>query len=437
MAGIRDTLASLLGVSTFERPPSRTVDSATIKKVRQDRGGSIVRQSTTQTRWYMADLEDAVRMADSGNLKLAARLWKAMRRDGVMSGLLSTCTDGLVRLPKRFFGDAWQVELLQARNGTRSIFDEMFPASELALLAADGRGLGVGVAELLPVKGRDFPVMVRLDPEWLVYEWQENRWYYDSAAGRIPITPGDGRWILHLPGGRMSPWQHGQWQALGRAWISKEHALQYRTNWESKLANPARVAVAPNGATEEEQQTWFESVMAWGVNTVFGMRPGYDVRLLESNGRGYESFSQTIETANNEMMIALAGQVVTTTGGAGFANSDIHKSIRADIIKAIADSLAYTINTQGIPVWVVNQWGAESLNTRATVEWDVEPAKDRLQEANAMIAFANAIKGLRESLAPYQRDVDVVAIANAHGIPVVEIARPVEVVPVNDVQEAA
>jgi hypothetical protein len=50
--------------------------------------------------------------------------------------------------------------------------------------------------------------------------------------------------------------------------------------------------------------------MAWGVNTVFGLTPGYDVKLLESNGRGYECFIKTIAEANNDMIVSVAGQVV-------------------------------------------------------------------------------------------------------------------------------
>ena len=84
----------------------------------------------------------------------------------------------------------------------------------------------------------------------------------------------------------MAPWQHGLWRAVGRAYIRKEHATLHKDNWEAKLANPARVAIAPQGGTPEQAQSWFQKVMAWGVNTVFSITPGYDVKLLESNGRG-------------------------------------------------------------------------------------------------------------------------------------------------------
>jgi hypothetical protein len=417
-----DQLRALLSVSALQgvgqSAQVHEVSAEDVARIREALGGNLSPMPTTRTRWYLSDLEAASRAADVGDLTIVGQLWRAMRRDGTMSGLLSTRTDGLVRLPKRFFGDAEQVAQLQQRNGTRSIFDEMFPPAELAQFAADGLVCGVAVAELLPVPCRSYPVMRTLDPEFLRYRWNEGRWYYSSVAGQLPITPGDGHWMLHIPGGNLAPWSHGLWMALGRAYVNKEHALNARSNYSSKLANPARVAKAPIGATELQRVGFLSRVIAWGINTVFELPPGWDVALLESNGRGWEVFQSEIDTSDKEMVLCLAGQTVTTDGGAGFANSDIHKSIRADLIKATADSLAYTINTQGLPQWVVAHWGVDAIETRAQVEWDVEPAKDRLAEANSLIAVANAIGLLRTNLQPYGRDVDVVSMATRFGVPI-------------------
>jgi len=278
--------------------------------------------------------------------------------------------------------------------------------------------LGVGVGELVPVEGRDYPVFVRLDPQFLRYRVQEGRWYFNSYAGPIPITPGDGRWILHTPGGRASPWQSGLWRAIGRAYIRKEHASLHKDNWEAKLANPARVAYAPAATVEEGRDTFFRQVMAWGVNTVFSLSPGYEVKLLESNGRGYDSFLRTIADQNQEVIITLAGQTVTTDGGAGFQNSDIHKSIRADLIKASADSLAYTLNTQGIPTFVLLRWGPDALTRSVVVEWDVTPPQDRTADATALNTVAQAIKALSEALRAHGRELDINALAARFSIPI-------------------
>lgn len=426
MASWTQALAALLGISAYQKAlPSAgpSLESASVERARTEYGGQLSPLPQTQTRWYLRDLEAAIHAADAGDISSAARLYRSFRRDGVLSGLLATRTGGLVRLPKRFRGRSEIKQALEATDegNTRSVFDDMFPSSELALMAADGIVLGVGVGELVPVKGRDFPVLVRLDPEFLRYRWSENRWYYVSIVGLLPITPGDGRWVLHVPGGRMAPWQHGLWAALGASWINKSHAIMHRANYSAKLANPARAAVAPPGASETQRQGFLDRLIGWGVNTTFELPVGWDVRLIESNGRGFEVFQEEISTCDNEIIVALAGQTVTTDGGSGFANADIHKSIRADLIKETADALAYTINTQGIPYWIASRWGLEGLEEGgAVVEWVVDPPKDVKNEAESLASFGNALTLLTSALQPYGRQVDVGALCNKFGIPIAQ-----------------
>jgi hypothetical protein len=423
---ISDVVRALLGVSAYQTPKGYgpELDDALVEQVREALGGQIQAPPTTRLRWYLADLESAQSGADAGNLQIAARLHRAMYRDGVLRGLARSRTSGLTRLPKRFYGDPEVSSVLRSQNGSRSVFDEMFPPAELALLDWDGINLGVGVAELVPVEGRDYPVMVRLDPEYLVYRWNENRWYFQSIAGLLPITPGDGRWILHMPGGRISPWNSGIWQALGRSWINKEHALLHRSNYSAKLANPARAAVAPSGATEAQRVGFLKRVIAWGVNTVFEMPPGWDVRLIESNGRGFEVFQEEISTSDTEIMVAISGQIVTTTGGSGFANAEVPESIREDLIQADGESLAYTINTQGLPQFLATRWGVDAITTKSTiVAWLAANAKDLVREANALVGAGNAIKALDESLAPHGYAVAVDQIAERFSVPIAQLAR--------------
>lgn len=423
-AKLRAAAVALLGVSAYEAPlasiPTGGPSTESVEKMRRAMGGQFQPIPSSQTRWYMAHLEAAEHSADAGDLSKAAELMRAARKDGQVAGVLSTRTGGLVRLPKTFRGDPDVVAALEHGHGAaRSVFDEMFPAAELALLAADGVLLGVGVAELVPVEGRDYPVLVRLDPAYLMYRWNENRWYFNSIGGPVPITPGDGRWILHTPGGRMCPWQHGLWRCIGRAYIRKEHAALHKDSWEAKLAHPARVAYSPAASTEAQKETIFKALMSWGINTVFGLPPGYEIKLIESNGRGYDSFVKTIADQNTEIAVAIAGQTVTTDGGAGFQNSDIHKSIRADLIKETADGLAYTLNTQGIPQFIVTRWGIDALYTKAClVEWDVTPPQDRSAEAQSLLTVAQAIQQLTVALAASGRQLDVAAIAAKYGVPI-------------------
>lgn len=418
--GLRDAVAALLGISAYERPVAYgpELGDDVVEAVRKALGGQIQALPTTRLRWYLADLERAQAAADTGDLKSAAQLYRAMRRDGVLAGLLGTRTAGLVRLPKRFYGNEEVANALRANNGSRSVFDEMFPPAELAMLASDGITIGVGVGELRPVDGRSYPVLVRLDPEFLFYRWSDNTWFFQSIAGAIPITPGDGRWVLHVPGARMSPWHFGLWPALGRSFINKEHAMLHRSNYSAKLANPARAAIAPAGADTDTRAGFLARLIAWGVNSVFELPPGWDVKIIESKGTGFEVFQKEIDTSDLEYMVAIAGQLVTTTGGTGFANADIHRRIREDLIKSDGESLAYTINTQGLPQYLVSHFGEDAIEKRWTnVEWDTSTPKELEAEARTLAAVAQAIVQLGTSLEGTDRRLNLDELATRFAIP--------------------
>jgi hypothetical protein len=425
-----DVVNALLGISAYQRaaPNSVDIDDESVREAREALGGNLQPVIQTKLRWYLEDLERAQAAADAGFPREAARLYRAMRRDGVFAGLMGTRTSGLVRLPKRFYGDKEIADELRAKNGTRSVFDEMYPPSELALLAGDGIALGIGVAERVPVPGRSYPVAVRLEPEFLTYRWNENRWYFQSIAGNLPITPGDGRWILHVPGGRLTPWISGLWPALGRAFINKEHAISYRANYISKLANAARVIYSPKGATEPFRLGMFKKIAAWAANTVIELPEGWEAKLLESNGRGEEAFEAQIRTSNEEYMIALAGQIVTTVGGTGFQNADVYKTIRQDLVQDTGDQLAYTLNTQGIPPFIAEGWGEEAILTKATMMlWDTETPADRDKESRVLKQFADAVEALDRILAAHDKGLDLDELVTRFGIPTTE--QPLKLAP--------
>lgn len=416
-------LRSLMGVSVYETPANDilggvTIDSPSVESTRKATGGILQSPPVTQLRWYLADLELAQAEADAGNLTRASQLYRAMRRDGVLAGLLSTRTSGLVRLPKRFYGERTIVSDLCAKNGTRSTFDEMCPPSELAAIEADGDVIGVGLGELCPVVGRDYPVLVRLDPEWLTYRWDRGGWYYASRAGLLPVTPGDGRWVLHIPGGRVAPWNWGLWPALGRAFILKEHALSLRGAFIAGVANPAKVLESPLGANDQFKAALFSHVMNWGPNMAVELPAGWKLSLLEMVGRAYEVFQREIDTSDMAYMVAIAGQIVTTTGGKGFDGGDMGRIIRGDLITASGESLSYTVNTQVLPQFIARRYGVEAvLNSGVCMDWNTDQPKDLEGQTRTLGGAGGAIKALNEAAQPYGRQIDLDQIAARFGIP--------------------
>lgn len=422
---LRSYVTQLLGISAYEpAPPSAgpKLDDPQVIEQREALGGNITPLVQTRLRWYLRDLESAQAMADSGYLTSAAQIYRAMRRDGVLFGLLTTRASGLVRLPRTFDGHAEGVAELKSQNGSRSVFDEMFPPAELDLMVQDGIMLKIAVAEMRPVPGRAHPVMIRLEPEFLHYRWNEGRWYFRSSVGLIPITPGDGRWILHMPGGRMSPWQFGAWIPCGEAWINKIHAKLARANYGSNLANPARVLTAPLGATEPQRVGMLTKLAAWGYNAVFELPVGWDAKLLETTGRGQDVWRQDEESSNRDIRMALAGQEVTSDGGSGFINGDLFKSIRADLIQSDGDELSHTISTQVLPAWLLQRFGEAAMLEGVTVRWDTKTPQDRQREATTLVTASDAITKLSAAVAGRGVEVDMAETAARFGLPV----KPVE-----------
>ncbi len=420
---LQDTLRALLGVSAYQPPGGGfgpQLSDEIVEKVREAQGGNIQPLPQTKLRWYLADIETAQEEADSGNMRQAALLSKAMQRDGTLQGLRKSRTKGVTRLPKRFYGNEDVAATLKAKNGSRSVFDEMFPPSELEAMAGDALDLQISVGELLPVPGRSYPVLCRLEPQFLQYRWNENRWYFNSSAGALPITPGDGRWILHITGNRLTPWSGALWPALGTSFVNKEHAKLYRSNYCAKLANPARLAYAPAGATEAQRLGFFQKILAWGVNTVLELPPGWEAKLLESNGRGWDVFQKQIDTSDLEYMISVAGQIITTKGGTGFDGQDVAEGIRQDLIQDDADKLAYTINTQGLPQFILSHWGEEALESATCVEWDSGTTSDKSQETQTLMNCAQAIAQLTTALAPYGKSVNITEMCTRYSIPSVD-----------------
>jgi phage gp29-like protein len=405
------------GQNTIRRWNATAVDVDFVDETRELRGGQLSPSSVIRTRWYEADVETALRTADNGDLTLAGELYAASLSDGVFAGTLKTRTEGLVRLPKNFRGNEKLVAELRAGEGSiRSVYDEMCPPTELSLLVRDGICMGFFVGELLPVAGRSFPRLVRHEPEFLRWLPQTNGWAYQTVGGLMPITPGDGRWVLGLVGGTVRPWRNGIWRAAGPQFIRKKHANLYDGNWLSKLANPARIAYSPSSATDAQEQSFFQKLLNWGLNTVLGLPPGYEAKLLESNGKGSEAFQRAIDRADRELIFLVNGQTATSDGGNAFQSNDMFKSVKQDLIKAGADMLAYVINTQIIPPWIVANYGVDALSDPAIVEYDSTSPQERVQEASALQVFGAALDAVNDALARYDLHADPEDLSQKFGV---------------------
>jgi hypothetical protein len=371
----------------------------------------------TRVEWFLADIQNAMRQADAGQMRDAALLVEAFRLDGRIVGLMNTRTFGLLALPRELSSDAGATELLAA---LKSRYDYLVPIGEAAAMLSDLAYLGFAIGELVD-GGHAGIRLARLLSEGVTLNVSTGEIRYNGE----PVIPGNGRWVW-FERSDVATWRQGIWPALARPFIAKDHAIYLRENYSNKLANAARVAKVPLGASDVDAQSWFESVASWGPDTTFATRPGYEVDLVEGNGVGYDVFRKTIEDSDNDSTFAIAGQKVTSEGTPGFTNGNMFATIAGFQIEVDASVFVNGINSQVLPWWqdraaVSPAERAECLSIKYDTE-SPEAKKNRLQSAvEVWTKAAEAVTAINQVLSDSKQQVDVVELVKRLSIPVTPI----------------
>ena len=408
--------------SIFAKPPigPRKINDPSVRGQREALGTTeLSRRQWTKLHVYQDDVTEAIRTSDMGNMYLAASLMRSAMTDSILAGLMNTRSSGLVRLAKTFTGDAeLAAELAKGTTAlyddSQSLFDTLSPPSELEAVVSDFIGLGVCVGTLEQTTEPTIKTLVRQDPAGLRQDLRTGAWVYDSTVGALEIEPGDGNWFF-LAAGKTQPWRRGQFNCLGRSYVRKLHAIFHKANYEATIANSAKVLTTPNGATDEHRSCAVEQVSEWGDNSTFALTAGWQIQLLESQGKGVESFDKTIEDVNNEYKYAIQGQVGTSDGAAGFSNIAPLAAIRTDLIEANSQALAHAVNTQVLLPYAYAR--TRTVEKRVFVAWSTKPAADQNREATALVTAATAIKSLSEVLIGTAEPLDIDVMCERFNVP--------------------
>lgn len=413
MATLRQALAQELSTlirqrqgedTTIKKWVAQPISKLTPQEVRARNQGRLNYPRTPLANVYQDEIDYARTLLDStGQYSEAARISQlALSTDSWISGVFGTFSASITSLPRKFIGDqAIARDLSMGYQGIdgdpRSLFDAIVRPSVFASLLIDCRMLGTAVAELVWLPQLNYPIVARLDPQFLLLDRPSNTWLYRTDTGQqLEIIPGDGRWLLFTPGGAMEPWQGGIWAAVCRDYARKNEAQLNLDAWQQKHASPVRLGQTSQGATAVDRDDFLDEMIEWsGVNTSAVLPPGWTVSLLETNGQGYQSYAKTIELMNESLTVAIAGQLTTTQGSLGFANAEVGLTVRADLTKRYANDIAHAFSEQLLPYVVASRYGSVDRQVAMTLETD--PPKDRKALADAISQSAAAIKAVVES----------------------------------------
>lgn len=389
------------------------------------------------TDWTPDDLRAADALAQSGNLRLAADLCRAMLGDSRVRGALETRVKGLLRLPVTFeeSGDGRKrgrvVRALEAEEDWYNAFSE----AALARVASRGIFLGVGLGQLVYAvtsRGREIPVLTPYDERWLRWDTTARKWMVQVDGGReIEVVPGDGRWFLYapscagIPSGDQRPWDDGAWRAAMKPWLLKDLTglddFGHHAQMHGSPIRTADVEVFDNGksaVSKDDRRDLANDLGDMGSDASMVPPPGVKLRLLEATAKTWEMFPAAVSMANVELAVAITGQNLSTEVNAGVGTgATLHGTIRQDLIESDAQTLSTALREQALVWWAEFNFGNRDLAPWPA--WKTAPPENIEARGRGMTTLAAGIRDA-ESVAPEGKVVDRQALFEQAGIPLLD-----------------
>jgi len=361
--------------------------------------------------------------ADVGNLRPLADLVDAMFADDRVDGVLQSLTFGTLGLPLKFAGgDAELAELLKGKTplGLDGEWNAMHPEPELTQFYNWGIMLGAGLAQrkALPrLYGQ--PQRYRLKcwhPRFLSYDHagaSGSHWRVQTRQGMRRVVPG-GEFILFLPFGESRPWNQGKWRRCAFPWLIKHFAAEDRANQGEMVGSPVLVGKSKQGGTERNRQRFLAELRLLARNGRIVLPEGWDLEMLESDGKMSEIFESSIEWGNAAITISIASQTTTTEGSPGFDSGKPQEQILASVTRYYAKAFAQCLHENSTRPWAAINTG--DADNAPCGYWVTDRANSQAAQATIHETMGRAISELDSSLAPHGIMVDAKTIADNFGI---------------------
>lgn len=341
----------------------------------------------------------------------------AMSRDDRWKGCQTMRGAALPSLPRQLqVGTGAGAEEMMAY--VEQHFEHILPDSALASFLKWGIHLGLGLGQLewdyrdglLVPKASDW------HPRYLQWRWGERQYFTNTQDTVMPVTPGDGQWLLFAPYGRKRAYMEGLVRSMYVPWLIRQWGWRDWARWSEVNGNPAKKALMPADAKDEEKIRFLRAVASIASETTIRMPMGasgqreWDVEILEAGGIGWEGFKNLVGDATVSIAVLILGQNLTTEiKGGSYSAAQVHASIRNDLLRSDAKSLGDFIHEQIFKPMARLNYGNE--NAAPTVTWKTDPPEDKKAAGEALGAFGAGIAAVVKAGVP----IDVQKISEQHG----------------------
>jgi phage gp29-like protein len=382
-------------------------------------------------RWSVARVRAALTDLTQGQFAAPAILADAILQDDRVAADLRTRVLAVSGLPFRIeasvFGDqrraravAREAELAWSQIAPASLVHDLLRWSILVGFAPAG-------CAWTTTARRWTPTATLFHPEHLYLDTAAEVIRATTRDGLAEVTPGSGAWVLHAPDGSR-PWMTAALRGLAIPWLARQYARRDWSRFSEKHGLPIVGAIVPQDADSAEKDGFYSDLRRLGSEGLV-MLPrddqgrGFDLKYLEpGNVAAASSFRDLISHCDQAIAVALLGQASNAQEGGSFAKAQALDAIRLDLLESDAKALGETIYAQLLRPWAHYNFGDADLAPRPV--WDPTPPSDIATLAATHKTAGEAMAAWNAAAATAGLAVDVAALAERYGVPLLRASTP-------------
>lgn len=157
----------------------------------------------------------------------------------------------------------------------------------------------------------------------------------------------------------------------------KKPTIAHKARHSELFAMPARKATYPNNATEQEKNTVWDALGAFGVDSQIMLPEGFMIELIEASRAGDGGYDTMIDICNKAIAKVILSQSLTTDSaatGLGSNQADVAQDVATSIVEADADLICASLNSSVIRWLIDYNWPGTTSYPR--FEYDLSSAPD-------------------------------------------------------------
>lgn len=377
------------------------------------------------TEWSVGQVRSALRMHMDGDFSRSALLADAARGDDRIKSDLRTRVYAVTGLPFRIdpspTGDQRRAKAVAAELAAR--WASLFPAATIRAVMRWGtlQGHGFGRLGWAADAGRWWPSVEVWHPQHCRWSEHAARFEAQSDQGLLPVTPGDGTWLLHQPEGPRG-WVDASIRGLAIPYLLRGLSRRDWARFGEKHGLPITGAVVPETADTDDKDDFFADLRALGSEGIVLLPrdrdgKGFGLEMIEpKNAQAWQGFEHVLRHCDISIAVELLGQANNATEGGSYAKAVELGTIRQDILEADAAALAETIRRDVLRPWAVFNYGDAELAPLPV--WDATPPEDAARLATTWQTSGTALAAWQTAAAAQGFEVDFEAAAARVGMPI-------------------